>query len=256
MDYFFGLIGWAESLPRWQRPVVSGALLVGAFVLVRLGGWVGIPFLLVTTWYNAGADAAAKTALLLPGAVLAGAVAGVAYLLLVPLRLFGKLGVWASWVAASAVYIGIVLGLLNWLIPDPEISLSTSEGRFMLAFCSLFTGSAGFWIFGRADELPPAARHRSTKDILASAVEADLAELERGADTDPFRAQALRQIRGDIPSSAVVMHWWRVVGRIGREGAGWLDLPYRWAQDRAEARLRRAQRRWDAATPLPSGGDA
>ena len=256
MDYLFDLIGWSESLPRWQRPIVNGALLVGAFVLTRLGGFIGIPILLLSAWYHAGVAAAGKALLLFPGAILAGALAGAVYVGLAPLRLLAKPGVWASWVAASAVYIACILTLFNGLFPEPGMALSEPEGRFILVGCSVFTGSACFWIFGGDDDLPHSIAPRSTKDVLAHAVEADLAELAQSAATDPLKAQSLRQIRDNVPSSAVVSHWWRVVGRIGREGAGYMDLPHQWAQDRAEARLRRAQRRWEAARPLSGTGDA
>jgi hypothetical protein len=116
---------------------------------------------------------------------------------------------------------------------------------------SLWFGSLGYWCLGR-DEDPWArkARAHSAGEILAAAVNADLQELGAAGSEDPSKLEEVELIQVNAASKALVMHWWRVVGRLGRSPGTTWNLAHRWALNRAEAKLRRAQLDWNRASGI------
>ena len=246
-DLFVDVIDWIATRPDWERPVLNGALLVLAWFAAR-GGLYLYPIVVVLAFLHGSVHEAIALLLLPPIAVAAGALGGLAYSLLLPLRLVGAVGTWLAWVLAVAVYL-TPIGL--WYQWEANIWLTPPLSGDLIAGAlgGLWGGSLGYWTFGRDDYTPSAGHGPTAKGILAEAVKWDLDELADRARTSPEAAQELADVRGHVPSKGLVMHWWRVVGRIGREPPLW-KLTQRWALNRAEARLRAAERHWNKVRGL------
>jgi hypothetical protein len=239
-------MNWIDGLPRWQRPVLNGALLVLAWFMMR-GGVLLYPLAIIALAIRRDGRAVLSLLCLIPASVLAGALGGAAYSLLHPIRRVGALGVWMSWVFGMGIYLAPLLVLLDWL-GETKFDPTEPAARFAWVFVSVWGGSLGYWFLGRDHIEGLDVRGPTVHGILAEAIAADLLELEQAAAKDPTRRLELAAVRSDTPSKALVMHWWRVVGRLGRTpGAGVWNLPHRWALDRAEAKLRAAQARWPRA---------
>jgi hypothetical protein len=243
------LIGWIDGLPRWQRPIFNGALLVLAWFTAK-GGFFLFPLVLLVGGYRHGWEFV-RPALLLPFvAVLAGALGGAAYSILLPVRRLGGLGRWLSWILAVMAY-SVPVMLLWAPVMHPQMQWDAPSTRFAWVLAGLWFGSLGYWCFGR-DEDPWSRKPRepSAEEILAGAVTADLQELGAAGSEDPSKLEEVAQIQGNAASRALVMHWWRVAGRLGRKPGTTWDLAHRWALNRAEAKLRRAQLDWNRVSGL------
>jgi hypothetical protein len=247
-ELLFAIINWIDGLPRWLRPILNGGVLVLAWFTLR-GGLVFVPVLVLLAGLRVGWQAAGWLVTLPLVAVAAGVGGGAVYSILLPLRRLGPVGIWLAWVLAVA---GYLVPVLAWIAispfhnPDP-LQYSDPGVRFAWALASLWGGSLGYWCFGR-DDLPsaPDIPAPTARGILSRAVAADIEELRATSQTSTTQASALEQVLTGTPSKALVMHWWRVVGRLGRvPGASLWNLPHRWALDRAEAKLRAAQAQWD-----------
>lgn len=120
----------ADRLPRWAVPAVTGAILIGGIVSLRL------VFVLLAEPDRAG-DALVVVAVAAAG----GAGGGLVYSFLGrPLLRTPRVGPYLTGIVTVAGYLAPIAVLMPYVDPGAPNLFGDSVGRFVLGFCVLFFG--------------------------------------------------------------------------------------------------------------------
>ena len=252
LDAFDAVFEVSEALPRWLRPAFFGAAFLFLLVFIRAGGIIGIVAVTAIATISLGV----KGLLIIPGAfavaMLAGAVAGLCFGLLRPVRALGRVTYIPTWIVTVAVYLGVILWVFQSLGIEEEMKLSDPATQVAFGFTAVFFGivlgimdirdPVHLWDDGFSQPEPP------SQVQLQEAVDRDLARLREWAQRNEMWRRQLNELGAGEPSFGAVQHWRRVADDLDgspfmlRQRAAWRAARRRYHAARAAlARVKRGQ---------------
>lgn len=157
--------------------------------------------------------------------LLAGAAGGAIALVLGGLRGAGRLGYYALWISANAGAALIYLGLLRLLGRGEALGLDRSLAPLIVAGLGALNGLIVGRALGRSGR-ESYGEFRSAANLVAGALLAETADLERRARTNPAAAADLAQVRQAAPSEAYLALLERVGRRLAALPADDLDAQH------------------------------
>ncbi len=195
----------AERLPPALQPPFWGALL-------GLAVTAGLILASVPLWLLQGrADIPAAVLDMGMAGLLAGAVGGAIALILAGLRNAGPLGYYALWIIANAGAALIFLWLLRLFGRGAVLGLDRSFAPLIVAGLGALNGLIVARALGRSGR-ESYGEFRTSANLVAGALLAETADLERRARNNPAAARDLDRVRQAEPSDAYL----RLLERVGR----------------------------------------
>jgi len=215
----FALVETAERLPPFFRPPFWGALLGLAVASVLVVAAMPV-------WLVEGREGIIELALEMVLAGTAGGVTGgTLATLLGGLGRSGRAGYYTLWMLAHAAGALMALAVLRGLDRGDVMGLGRPLAPWILAAIGALTGLVVARALQRSQSESP-GEFRQASQLVAEALLAEMAELERRAGDDPIAGGELEQVRSGGPSPAYVALLERVGGRLGREGTTNSDLAH------------------------------
>ena len=206
----------AERLPPPLQPVFWGALLGIAVTAVLI--LVSVPL-----WLLQGrADIPAAVLEMGLAGVVAGAAGGALALVFGGLRRAGPGGYYALWVVANAGAALIFLALLRLMGRGEVLGLGRSFAPLIVAGLGALNGLIVARALGRSGR-ESYGEFRSAANLVAGALLAETADLERRARADKRAANDLEQVRQATPSNAYLDLLQRVSRRLAALPGGDTD---------------------------------
>ena len=203
----------AERLPPPLQPVFWGALLGVAVT-------AGLVLASVPLWLFQGrADIPAAVLDMGLAGVVAGAAGGALALVFGGLRRAGPGGYYALWVASNAGAALIFLALLRLMGRGEVLGLDRAFAPLIVAGLGALNGLIVARALGRSSH-ESYGEFRSAANLVAGALLAETADLERRARADRRAANDLEQVRQATPSNAYLELLQRVSRRLGALPAG------------------------------------
>lgn len=195
----------AERLPPALQPPFWGALL-------GLAVTAGLILASVPLWLMQGRTDIPAAALEMGLAgLVAGAVGGAIALVLAGLRNAGPLGYYALWIIANIGAALVCLGLLRLFGRGEVLGLDRTFAPLIVAGLGALNGLIVARALGRSDRESYGA-FRTSANLVAGALLAETASLERRARTNIAAAADLDRVRQAEPSEAYL----RLLERVGR----------------------------------------
>jgi hypothetical protein len=195
----------AERLPPALQPPFWGALLGLAVTAVLI--LASVPL-----WLLQGrTDVPAAVLDMGLAGLMAGAAGGAIALILAGLRNAGPLGYYALWIIANAGAALIYLGLLRLFGRGEVLGLDRAFAPLIVAGLGALNGLIVARALGRSGR-ESYGEFRSSANLVAGALLAETANLERRARNNPAAAKDLDQVRQAEPSAAYL----RLLERVGR----------------------------------------
>lgn len=195
----------AERLPPALQPPFWGALLGLAVTAVLI--LASVPL-----WLLQGrTDVPAAVLDMGLAGLMAGAAGGAIALILAGLRNAGPLGYYALWIIANAGAALIYLGLLRLFGRGEVLGLDRAFAPLIVAGLGALNGLIVARALGRSGR-ESYGEFRSSANLVAGALLAETADLERRARNNPAAAKDLDQVRQAEPSAAYL----RLLERVGR----------------------------------------
>jgi hypothetical protein len=195
----------AERLPPALQPPFWGALL-------GLAVTAGLILASVPLWLVQGrADIPAAILDMGTAGLVAGGAGGAIALVLAGLRNAGPLGYYALWIIANAGAALIYLGLLRLLGRGEVLGLNRTFAPLIVAGLGALNGLIVARALGRSGR-ESYGEFRTSANLVAGALLAETADLERRARTNPAAATDLDRVRQAEPSEAYL----RLLERVGR----------------------------------------
>ena len=207
------IVETAESLPPGIQPAFWGAL---------LGVAVGTALILasVPIWLLQQKPDIALAAVDMAGAgVIAGAAGGLLATALSGLRRAGPGGYYALWIASNSGAALIFLWLLRLMGRGEVLGLDRPLAPLLVAGLGALNGLIIGRALGRSGR-ESYGEFRSAANLVAGALLAETAQLERRARTDPLAAADLAQVRQAAPSTAYLTLLERVAARLAALPSG------------------------------------
>jgi hypothetical protein len=215
----FALVETAERLPPFFRPPFWGALLGMAISGVLVVAAVPV-------WLVEGREGLIELGMEI---VLAGTAGGVVGGMLAAILggswRKGRAAFYAVWMLAHAVGALTALAVLRGLDRGDVMGLGRPLAPWILALLGTVTGLvvARALARSRSESL---GEFRQASHLVAEALLAEMAELERRAGADSTAGAELEQVRQGGPSPAYVALMERVSRRLQREAAASSDLTH------------------------------
>jgi len=201
------IVETAERLPPVAQPVFWGALLgvavAFALILASLPLWL----------LQHRADVPRAILEMAGSGVIAGAAGGLVAVALAGLRRAGPGGYYALWIASNTGAALIFLLLLRLLGRGEVLGLDRPMAPFIVAGLGALNGLIVARALGRSGS-ESYGEFRSAANLVAGALLAETADLERRARVDPRAAADLEQVRQAAPSSAYLVLLERVASRL------------------------------------------
>ncbi len=195
----------AERLPPALQPPFWGALLGLAVTAVLI--LASVPL-----WLLQGrTDVPAAVLDMGLAGLMAGAAGGAIALILAGLRNAGPLGYYALWIIANTGAALIYLGLLRLFGRGEVLGLDRAFAPLIVAGLGALNGLIVARALGRSGR-ESYGEFRSSANLVAGALLAETADLERRARNNPAAAKDLDQVRQAEPSAAYL----RLLERVGR----------------------------------------
>ncbi len=195
----------AERLPPALQPPFWGALL-------GLAVTAGLVLASVPVWLVQGrTDVPAAVLDMGMAGLVAGAAGGAIALVLAGLRNAGPLGYYALWIIANAGAALIYLGLLRLLGRGEVLGLDRAFAPIIVGGLGALNGLIVARALGRSGR-ESYGEFRTSANLVAGALLAETADLERRARTNPAAAKDLDRVRQAEPSEAYL----RLLERVGR----------------------------------------
>lgn len=195
----------AERLPPALQPPFWGALLGLAVTAVLI--LASVPL-----WLLQGrTDVPAAVLDMGLAGLMAGAAGGAIALILAGLRNAGPLGYYALWIIANTGAALIYLGLLRLFGRGEVLGLDRAFAPLIVAGLGALNGLIVARALGRSGR-ESYGEFRSSANLVAGALLAETANLERRARNNPAAAKDLDQVRQAEPSAAYL----RLLERVGR----------------------------------------
>lgn len=195
----------AERLPPELRPPFWGALLGMAVTTVLI--LASVPLWLV----QGRTDIPAAVLDMVVAGLAAGASGGAIALVLGGLRRAGPLGYYALWIIANAGAALIYLGLLRLFGRGEVLGLDRAFAPVIVAGLGALNGLIVSRALGRSGR-ESYGEFRSAANLVAGALLAETADLERRARSNPAAAADLDRVRQATPSDAYL----RLLERVGK----------------------------------------
>lgn len=195
----------AERLPPALQPPFWGALLGLAVTAVLI--LASVPLWL----FQGRTDVPAAVLDMGLAGLMAGAAGGAIALILAGLRNAGPLGYYALWIIANAGAALIYLGLLRLFGRGEVLGLDRAFAPLIVAGLGALNGLIVARALGRSGR-ESYGEFRSSANLVAGALLAETANLERRARNNPAAAKDLDQVRQAEPSAAYL----RLLERVGR----------------------------------------
>lgn len=215
----FALVETAERLPQFFRPPFWGALLGLAISAVLVAAAVPV-------WLVEGREGLIQLGMEI---ILAGAAGGiVGGLLATLLGGFGTksgTGYYLVWMLAHAVGALMALAVLRGLDRGDVMGLGRPLAPWILAGLGAVTGLVVARALLRSRSESP-GEFRQASHLVAEALLAEMAELERRAGADPAAGAELQQVRQGGPSPAYIALLERVGLRLERGSPASADLTH------------------------------
>ncbi len=195
----------AERLPPALQPPFWGALLGSAVTAVLI--LASVPL-----WILQGrTDIPAAVLDMGVAGLVAGATGGAVALILGGLRNAGPLGYYALWIIANAGAALIFLGLLRLLGRGEVLGLNRAFAPIIVAGFGALNGLIVARALGRSGR-ESYGEFRTSANLVAGALLAETADLERRSRHNPAAAADLDRVRQAEPSEAYL----RLLERVGR----------------------------------------
>ncbi len=195
----------SERLPPELQPPFWGALL-------GLAVTAGLILASVPLWLVQGrTDIPAAVLDMVVAGLAAGAGGGAIALVLGGLRRAGPLGYYALWIIANAGAALIYLGLLRLLGRGEVLGLDRTFAPLIVAGLGALNGLIVARALGRSGR-ESYGEFRTAANLVAGALLAETADLERRARTNPVAADDLDRVRQAAPSGAYL----RLLERVGK----------------------------------------
>jgi hypothetical protein len=210
MDTLMRVLDRAETRPRLVRSALYGAGIAGALTVYRAVAL--LPIAIPTEGIKATLLAAGALALCVP----AGAIGGLFFGLLEPLRRLGWLGLWVRWAVGLNAFAVAVIGAMypfdDWA---REVVRGGTATVLTALFVTLIYATGAMWVF--QDELSgdQLDRRRHAAQLITEATEADLVHLRAHGHPD-LQVARVDLVERRVPSLALTMHLSRVLQRLGR----------------------------------------
>lgn len=195
----------AERLPPALQPPFWGALLGLAVTAVLI--LASVPLWL----FQGRTDVPAAVLDMGLAGLMAGAAGGAIALILAGLRNAGPLGYYALWIIANTGAALIYLGLLRLFGRGEVLGLDRAFAPLIVAGLGALNGLIVARALGRSGR-ESYGEFRSSANLVAGALLAETANLERRARNNPAAAKDLDQVRQAEPSAAYL----RLLERVGR----------------------------------------
>ncbi len=197
----------AERLPPALQPPFWGALLGMAVT-------AGLVLASVPLWLLQGrSDIPAAVLDMAVAGLAAGAAGGAIALVLAGLRDAGPLGYYALWIIANMGAALIYLGLLRLMGRGEVLGLDRTLAPLVVAALGALNGLIVSRALGRSGR-ESYGEFRTAANLVAGALLAETAELERRARTSSAAADDLNQVRQAAPSGAYLRLLERVARRL------------------------------------------
>ena len=207
------IVETAESLPPGIQPAFWGALLGVAVATALILASVPI-------WLLQQKPDIALAAVDMAGAgVIAGAAGGLLATALSGLRRAGPGGYYALWIASNSGAALIFLWLLRLMGRGEVLGLDRPLAPLLVAGLGALNGLIIGRALGRSGR-ESYGEFRSAANLVAGALLAETAQLERRARTDPLAAADLAQVRQAAPSTAYLALLERVAARLAALPSG------------------------------------
>lgn len=195
----------SERLPPALQPPFWGALLGMAVT-------AGLILASVPLWLvQERTDIPAAILDMVVAGLAAGAAGGAIALILGGLRRAGPLGYYALWIIANAGAALIYLGLLRLLGRGEVLGLDRAFAPLIVAGLGALNGLIVSRALGRSGR-ESYGEFRTAANLVAGALLAETADLERRARTNPVAADDLDRVREAAPSGAYL----RLLERVGK----------------------------------------
>lgn len=195
----------AERLPPGLQPPFWGALLGMAVT-------AGLIFACVPLWLLQGrTDIPAAVLDMVVAGLASGAAGGAIALILGGLRNAGPLGYYALWIIANGGAALIFLGLLRLFGRGEVLGLDRAFAPLVVAGLGALNGLIVARALGRSGR-ESYGEFRTAANLVAGALLAETADLERRARSNLAAANDLDQVRQAAPSAAYL----RLLERVGK----------------------------------------
>lgn len=195
----------SERLPPALQPPFWGALLGMAVT-------AGLILASVPLWLVQGrTDIPAAVLDMVVAGLAAGAAGGAIALILGGLRRAGPLGYYALWIIANAGAALIYLWLIRLLGRGEVLGLDRAFAPLIVAGLGALNGLIVSRALGRSGR-ESYGEFRTAANLVAGALLAETADLERRARTNPVAADDLSRVREAAPSGAYL----RLLERVGK----------------------------------------
>ena len=195
----------SERLPPELQPPFWGALLGMAVTAVLI--LASVPLWLI----QERTDIPAAVLDMVVAGLAAGAAGGAIALVLGGLRRAGPLGYYALWIIANAGAALIYLWLLRLLGRGEVLGLDRAFAPLIVAGLGALNGLIVSRALGRSGR-ESYGEFRTAANLVAGALLAETADLERRARTNPVAADDLDRVREAAPSGAYL----RLLERVGK----------------------------------------
>lgn len=206
------IVETAERLPPRLQPPFWGALLGLALT-------AGLILASVPVWLFQGRpDVPLAIVQMAAAGIVAGAAGGAIALILGGLRQAGPLGYYALWIIATAGAALIELALLRLLGRGEVLGLDRAFAPVIVAGLGALIGLIVARALGRSEK-ESYGEFRSAANLVAGALLAETADLERRARNNPRAAADLEQVRQAAPS----VPYLELLERVGRRLAALPD---------------------------------
>lgn len=211
------IVETAEGLPLPLQPPFWGALLgmavTSGLILACLPVWI----------YQGRADIGAAARDMALSGLLAGGAGGAIALLIGDLRRIGAGGYYTLWVASNAGAALIFLALLRLMGRGAVLGLDRPLAPVIVAGLGALNGIVVARALGRSGR-ESSGEFRSAANLVAGALLAETAQLERRARSDRRAAAELDEVRQAAPSGAYLQLLERVGARLAALPEGESDV--------------------------------